>query len=151
MVTAQPGNQRICPPMEGEGVFQPTLALSPPSPVLAGPRAVHSSDSSILLAPGPLVAATPGATNFSDDTSNRTTVHRTEGGPPPTPPLAHSVPSHPGEGDACRALRDLPLFTNIPALQRQRMIKAIDDTYPSPLDEASNVRARLKLQGNGPK
>ena len=31
------------------------------------------------------------------------------------------------------------------------MIKAIEDTYPSLLDEAAKVRARLKRQGNGPK
>ena len=61
------------------------------------------------------------------------------------------MPSHPGEGDACRALRDLLLFTEIPALQRQRMIKAIEDTHPSLLDEASKVRASLKLQDNHPK
>ena len=46
---------------------------------------------------------------------------------------------------------DLLLFTDIPALQRQRMIKPIEDTYPSLLDEAGKVRARLKRQGNGPK
>ena len=49
------------------------------------------------------------------------------------------MPSHPGEGNACRALRDLLLFTDIPALQCQRMIKAIEDTYPSLLEEASKV------------
>ena len=48
-------------------------------------------------------------------------------------------------------MRDLLLFTDIPTLQRQRMIKAIEDTYPPPLDEARKVRARLKHQSNGPK
>ena len=61
------------------------------------------------------------------------------------------MPSHPGEGDACRALRDLLLFTDIPALQRQRMIKAIEDTHPSLLDEAAKAREWLKRQGNHPK
>ena len=61
------------------------------------------------------------------------------------------MPSNPGEGDAYRALKDLLLFTDIPALQRQRMIKAIEDTYPSLLAEAAKVRARLTKQGNGPK
>ena len=61
------------------------------------------------------------------------------------------MPSNPGEGDAYRALKGLLLFTDIPALQRQRMIKAIEDTYPSLLPEAAKVRARLTKQGNGPK
>ena len=112
---------------------------------------MHSSNTAPLLAPGPLVAAAPGTTDYTDDPPNRTTVRGAQGRPPLTPPLAHSVPSYPGEGGACRALRDLLLFTDIPALKRRRMIKAIEDTYPSLLDEAAKVRARLKRQGNGPK